>query len=113
MRPIKPHRAQARSYKQNMGDRLVVGLRTLTPPAGVRIPLPQPNMKRPPNEAAFFIIDECLQRLGQNQTSYPIKQRHCHPNVNSRCHNFPLSVTVSYTHRQVVHPAAFKNSNSN
>jgi hypothetical protein len=25
-----------------LGDRLVVGLRTLTPPAGVRIPLPQP-----------------------------------------------------------------------
>jgi hypothetical protein len=30
-----------------MGDRLVVGLRTLTPSAGVRIPLPQPPTKKP------------------------------------------------------------------
>ena len=31
--------------RANLGDRLVVGLRTLTPPTGVRIPLPQPNEK--------------------------------------------------------------------
>ncbi len=36
-----------------MGDRLVVGLRTLTPSAGVRIPLPQPKTKRPASSGLF------------------------------------------------------------
>src|SRR6056297_1856312 len=37
-----------------LGDRLVVGLRTLTPSAGVRIPLPQPDTKKPA-QAGFFV----------------------------------------------------------
>ena len=42
-RSAKPdsRRAPAR-VPDPLGDRLVVGLRTLTPPAGVQIPLPQP-----------------------------------------------------------------------
>ena len=34
----------------------MVGLRTLTPPAGVRIPLPQPYTKKPALWAAFLFI---------------------------------------------------------
>lgn len=34
-----------RGLAPDLGDRPVVGLRTLTPPTGVRIPLPQPNLR--------------------------------------------------------------------
>ena len=56
-----------------MGDRLVVGLRTLTPSAGVRIPLPQPDTEKPA-QGGFFCIwlgerDRCAARFSGR--SYP------------------------------------------
>ena len=40
----------------DLGDRLVVGLRTLTPPTGVQIPLPQPIHKKARASGLFFEV---------------------------------------------------------
>ena len=39
-----------------LGDRLVVGLRTLTPSTGVRIPRPQPNNHKGPHSGPFCYL---------------------------------------------------------
>ena len=45
--------AKLKRQPRLLGDRLVVGLRTLTPPTGVRIPLPQPENEKAPLVGAF------------------------------------------------------------
>ncbi len=69
----------ARSF---LGDRLVVGLRTLTPPTGVRIPLPQPNKKRAPSGALFLFgrgkpgFETCSTHAA---AQLPVRARSAHP----------------------------------
>ena len=51
-----------------MGDRLVVGLRTLTPSAGVRIPLPQPDTQKARLARVF-----CVSGWGRGLIRTPVR----------------------------------------
>jgi hypothetical protein len=69
-RRTKPEHRQANDL---LGDRLVVGLRTLTPSAGVRIPLPQPHMKNPALRRVFHMW--LGERIDSNPRFEPSRRR--------------------------------------
>src|SRR5699024_9502797 len=57
-----------------LGDRLKVGLRTLTPPVGVRIPLPQPFFKALFMQGFFYRWDTCLGHFSTKGLNHEVSQ---------------------------------------
>src|SRR5210317_957091 len=68
-KPAARHSTRSvKAFDPELGDRLVVGLRTLTPSTGVRIPLPQPENEKAPSRGLFIF------RFGEVEMRTAVRQ---------------------------------------